>query len=354
MNTLFSEHVLWFVEVCFVILITIFALYFINRFIRRRLKKLAVSQNKSYWHESFLKSINRPIKLFIIMLGYGVVVEVISHQYKGYLSAPWVIWSLRVKSIGVVFAVTWMILNLIDKLESYLLKNQKISGGEFIDKAGVDILSKLLSIITLIISILAILHHIGIGAEAILAVGGVSSVIVALGSKDILANLFSTLMLYFDKPFVVGDKIKLLDKSSVVEGDVEKINWRFTKIRGNNKKVVFIPNTYLANATIENSTRLSYHSVVVVLKVAYGSLKLLKTLADSLKIALEGMPYEGLKYGITVEFIDVTESTIGIRTVLLFHKYVSKETLNMAKQEVILVICDFMHQHDIRFDARFE
>ena len=65
-----------------------------------------------------------------------------------------------------------------------------------------------------------------------LALGGVSGIAVGFAAKDLLANFFGALMIYLDKPFKIGDWVRSSDKE--IEGIVEAIGWRQTRIRNFN------------------------------------------------------------------------------------------------------------------------
>src|SRR5690606_13025443 len=89
--------------------------------------------------------------------------------------------------------------------------------------------SKVLRIVIFVSATLIILPNFGIETTSVLAVGGAGSIVVGLAAKDLLSNFFGALMIYFDRPFSVGDWVRSPDKS--IEGVVEYIGWRSTRIR---------------------------------------------------------------------------------------------------------------------------
>src|SRR6185436_7683335 len=74
---------------------------------------------------------------------------------------------------------------------------------------------------------------------------------LGLAAQDTLANLFGAVAIFIDKPFRIGDRIKL----ESIEGDVETIGMRSTRIRNLDGHLITVPNKTMGNATITNVTR---------------------------------------------------------------------------------------------------
>ena len=79
------------------------------------------------------------------------------------------------------------------------------------------------------------MQEIGLSISGLLAFGGVGGLIVGLAAKDLLSNFFGGMMIFFDRPFRVGEFIKSPDRN--IEGIVEKIGWRLTVVRTFSKNV---------------------------------------------------------------------------------------------------------------------
>ena len=77
---------------------------------------------------------------------------------------------------------------------------------------------------------------------------------MGFAAKDVLANFFGTLMLLVDKPFVVGDWIRSPDRE--IEGTVEDVGWRTTRIRTFDRRPLYVPNANFASLTVENPQRM--------------------------------------------------------------------------------------------------
>ncbi|WP_236619099.1 mechanosensitive ion channel family protein [Acaryochloris sp. CCMEE 5410] len=107
------------------------------------------------------------------------------------------------------------------------------------------------AIVLVIVFIFATAHQINIfGLTASLGVG---SIAIAFASQKVLEQILWSIALYIDRPFVVDDYVHLPDRTL---GRVESIGWRSTKIRLSGKNtLVIIPNSNLAQTSIENLTR---------------------------------------------------------------------------------------------------
>ena len=87
-----------------------------------------------------------------------------------------------------------------------------------------------------------------------LTFGGVGGLIVGLAAKDLLSNFFGGMMIYFDRPFKVGDWIRSPDRQ--IEGTVERIGWRMTIIRTFDKRPLYVPNSVFSSIVVENPSRM--------------------------------------------------------------------------------------------------
>src|SRR5690606_30681737 len=93
----------------------------------------------------------------------------------------------------------------------------------------------------------------GYNATTLLAGVGLGGLAVAFAAQDTISNVFGSIIIYSDRPFKVGDWVKI----GTVEGDVEEIGIRSTRIRKFDKTVVLVPNKRLTNEEILNFTQMT-------------------------------------------------------------------------------------------------
>ncbi|MGR9037269.1 MAG: mechanosensitive ion channel family protein [Gammaproteobacteria bacterium] len=125
--------------------------------------------------------------------------------------------------------------------------------------------------ILVITAIVAILiegaSRIGLPAYSIFAGLGVSGIAVALAARESLANLLGSLIIMFEKPFRIGHIIRVDN----IEGEVEDIGFRSTRIRTFYNSLVSIPSSKLIEATVDNLGLREFRRVKTVLQITYGT-----------------------------------------------------------------------------------
>lgn len=116
------------------------------------------------------------------------------------------------------------------------------------DDQLVPFATKSLKVIVVILGVLIALQSFGLNVMSILAGLGLGGLALALAAQDTAANLFGSITILFDHPFKIGDWVKIKD----IEGTVEDIGFRSTRIRTFYNSVITIPNAMMAKETIDN------------------------------------------------------------------------------------------------------
>ncbi len=141
-------------------------------------------------------------------------------------------------------------IKVIEILLGYYIKHIAPKTETTIDDEILPLAKKLTIYVLYAILILVLLSQLGINISPLLASLGIGSLALGLALQDTLSNFFSGIYIIADKPIRIGDYIKLQGKD--VEGYVDIINWRTTRIRALGNKTVIIPNKDLANSIIIN------------------------------------------------------------------------------------------------------
>jgi MscS family membrane protein len=123
--------------------------------------------------------------------------------------------------------------------------------SQSIDAQLIRVMSRLFGFIFAMVLLLQGGQHLGIPLSSLLAGAGVAGAALALSAQDLLKNVFGSIMLIMDKPFVVGERIKVKQ----YDGVVEEVGLRSTKIRLLNGHQAIIPNEDMARTDIENIGR---------------------------------------------------------------------------------------------------
>lgn len=192
----------------------------------------------------------------------------------------------RVLPAIMIIFITWIIYELEHLYEQFFMDiNTKLA---LIDNTVfIRYLSRILNFVTLTIGIaLALVILIPNFAHVITGVG-IGGVALAYVAKDSLASMFSGILLLLDKPFVIGDWITL----DQVDGIVEDISFRSTRVRTFDQGLVVIPNNTVGNDSITNWSRMQKRRVTFNLGVSYStSPEQVQRLMASIKTYLQNHP----------------------------------------------------------------
>jgi MscS family membrane protein len=149
-----------------------------------------------------------------------------------------------------VLNTAWLISRLINAILDNYIKPFAEKTETDLDDHLLPILSKVVNIITFLIGIIMILHHFGQEIGPMLAGLGIGGLAFALAAKDLLSNLFGSITIILDKPFKVGQRIKI----NSYDGFVKEINLRTTKIQTLEGTMIYVPNSNFTDRTLENVT----------------------------------------------------------------------------------------------------
>jgi small-conductance mechanosensitive channel len=198
------------------------------------------AQSPNGW-ASLAQAIRLPSILWSIVFGLwaAIVFADATERMSSRVSQPL---SLALE-VAVVLSVTITIANVLSTLIQRTSERRAL--GRPITGLGQSVARGVVYIVGLLVMLAAL----GIQITPILTALGVGGLAVALALQDTLSNLFAGIHLLADKPIRVGDYVKVAD---TVEGHVEDIGWRSTRVRMEQNVVVTIPNKRVAESIITN------------------------------------------------------------------------------------------------------
>jgi len=185
--------------------------------------------------------------------------------------------------LAVIFLITLFLLNLIKRVEANFLDPQYTSDP--VDETTLKAISKLLRISVIITAVLIALQLLGYSISGVLAFGGIGGLAVGFAAKDLLANFFGGLMIYLDRPFSVGEWVRSPDQE--IEGTVEDIGWRLTRIRTFDKRPLYVPNAVFNTIALENPSRMHNRRIKETVGVRYCDMDSLKAIVNDIRQMLE-------------------------------------------------------------------
>ena len=237
-----------------------------------------------------------------------------------------------------ILDIAWIFFNMVDIVDHYL--NQWASRTESaLDDHLAPLVRKSLRLFIVIMAGLMAIQSFGYPVTGVLASLGIGGLAFALAARDTVSNIFGSLMIIFDRPFHIGDWIKAGD----MEGTVEEIGFRSTKIRTFAKTLVSVPNSVLANATVENHSLMPKRRIKLTVGITYD------TTPDQMREAvrriedyLRGNPAINQEF-LMVKFTDFGASSLDI-LVYCFTATTDWVEHLQARQDVQLTIMDILEE----------
>lgn len=202
----------------------------------------------------FLELLKKPFSFLILILSVYFAFSQLSFpaQWNMASADKWgmQMFLLKLMHTLIIISFSWIILRIIDFIGLILIFKAQQTESKADDqivpfiKEGIKILVMIISMFT----ILGAVFHLDI--TSLIAGLGIGGLAIALAAKESLENLIGSFTIFLDKPFLVGDLIKVGE----IEGNVEKIGFRSTRIRTLEKTFVTVPNKKLVDSELDNLT----------------------------------------------------------------------------------------------------
>lgn len=338
LNTFISlmEDNVWLLNVFLTVLATALVNYGVKITFYRVYPRL--SHTKTPWDNAFLRALQKPLQAFIWVLGISFAANII-HGHGTDSPIFFTINSLRSVSFIILFA--WFLIRFTKEGETILIQEKQ--GKEPLDPTTVGALSKLIKASILITSTLVMLQTFGIGISGVLAFGGISGAAIAFSAKDLLANFFGGLIIYLDRPFAVGDWIRL-PKYKDIEGTVEHIGWRICRIRTFDKRPLYVPNSLFSTESIENPTRMSNRRIKTLIGVRYEDAQKIRGIVQAITHMLREHEAIDQNQLVMVNLVDFSPSSLNIM-IYTFTKTIGWAEYQSIREDVYLKAIDIIEKN---------
>lgn len=241
---------------------------------------------------------------------------------------------IHIRAFIVYISILTFLLKTTDNIKKYYILHKERS-GDVIDYSGLDAVEKISKVCIIIMWTIFVLGRMGFNLNALLAFGGAGGIVVGFAGKDMFANIFGGLMIYLDKPFGVGDWIASPDRE--IEGDVEFIGWRQTRILTFEKFPIYIPNSIFSNIVIQNLSRIRSRRIQEYLNIRYIDLDKVEKISNEIKQMLLEHPNINKKNLLMVNFSNFTNGAV----TLYIYTYTNTTSFTRfyeIKQDVLLKI----------------
>ncbi len=281
----------------------VFIFWILNKLIFFVLKR-AEAFFMRFTHDSLNKTLDKVSRPFAILIVFYLI-----EHYIPILQFNITISSFLIKGLEVGQIVLWiyvfleMVSVLIEVYISYTARTESK-----LDDQLAPILSRLLKVIVVFVGVLKMLTIFGVNTTTVIAGASIGGLAVALASQDTVKNLIGTFMIFLDKPFQIGDWIV----GGGVEGTVEEVGFRSSRIRAVDTSVFTIPNSKLSEIVINNKGLRQYRRYQTKLGIRYDTPpELIEAFVVGVRKIIEIHP-ETLTRSYNVEFTGFGDSALEI------------------------------------------
>jgi len=301
-----------------IILVTLLMRKVIVRMVFSTLRRLA-SRTRFRYDDLILNAIEAPVASFVSVVGIYLAVLVLP------LDPDWTAVTSNLFRGILVFVFFWGLIRAVDVVIEALTDVSKKQGSGSMTGFA-PLLKRSVRIFLVVVGVIMVLDNLGFNIGGVLTTLGIGGAAFAFAAKDTIANLYGSLALVLDRPFKVGDWIQVGD---VVDGDVEEIGLRSTKVRTWPKTVISIPNAVLANEMINNWSRMPKRRVKQVVGVTYDTdPQTMNDLVDDIRKLLREDP------GVQQDFILVNWTDFGASSLDILVYYFTTTTKWLEHMDV--------------------
>jgi len=306
--------------------------------IRRIFDKLSLrfQRKAKRWRYVVVTSLSKPTIYFLALTGIVFAIDQLLFKKARVLVD---LWLGSFFTIAFLLFSTWVAIRIINSAQIEYVKSK---GPKNLDKTTVYAITKLSRIIVVVLAGLLILQALDIGISGLLAFGGIGGAAIAFASKDLLANFFGGIIVYFDKPFAIGDWIRSPDRN--IEGTVEYIGWRSCRLRTFDLRPLYIPNSLFTTISIENASRMTHRQINTMVGVRYDDADKIKVIVDSIKTMLQNDSAIDLTQTLVVNFVNFGSSSLDI-LVYAFTKTIERVAFQQLQQDIYLKIIAIISEH---------
>ena len=300
-----------------------------------RLLKPFAARTKTELDERALACAEKPAELLVFLLGLFVAVQILQLPSEPVDVEHFALSLVQALSI---IAVGWFLFNLVDVVDHYLHQWASRTHSTLDDQLA-PLIRKSLRVFIVAMAILMAIQSFGYPITGVLASLGIGGLAFALAARDTVSNIFGSLMIIFDRPFQVGDWIQADD----MEGTVEEIGFRSTKIRTFAKTLISVPNNIIANMALNNYSRMPKRRIKMTVGVTYSTTpEQMREALDRIRAMLKNHPAIDQEFWM-VNFTDFGASSLDILVYCFTTTTVWAEYLE-ARQDVCLRIMDILEE----------
>lgn len=244
----------------------------VSGFLLKMLEHL-VGRSSNRFDDEIVVALSGPIRFVFLVIGLFLASRVAPLPEEIDVAMAKVVRSL------IAFTIFWTFYRCVGPLSFVLDRAITSVGGEGMAATLKNFAVRLIRVIITVLGAAAILQEWDFNIGAVLGGLGLIGMAVAFGAQNLISNLFGGVAIFLDKIFVEGEWIKTSD----IEGTVETVGFRTTKIRRFDKALVTVPNSGLADTAVTNFSRMTNRRIYWMVGLEY------RTTNEQLKQVVDGL-----------------------------------------------------------------
>ena len=326
----------WIAEVFVVIFIALLGNFLLKRFFNRLEKRFAHTANR--WDDTLLEAGRKPAGVMVWAVGMFWALDIVrAHSDSAIFDAVG-----PARHVTIIFLLTWFLVRLVQGMERLMVDPARTDNP--VDETTARAVGKLLRASAIITASLVVLQTLGFSISGVLAFGGIGGIAVGFAAKDLLTNFFGAMVIYLDRPFKVGDWVRSPDKE--IEGTVEDIGWRMTRIRTFDQRPLYVPNATFVSISVENPSRMRNRRIKETVGIRYDDADKMRAIIGDVTAMLRAHPdIEAKKRTLIVNFNSYGPSSLDF-FIYTFTKTTDWVKFHGIKQDVLLKVYDIIRRHD--------
>ncbi len=298
---------------------------------------LMVSSMKRYadkttmpWDNILAQSVGAPLQWLIWIVGISLAFNAAQWRTQAMIMEM----AGLVRDLGVIVVTAWFLIRFIRQAQSHIVAS-RLQSGKPVDQATVDAAGKISCLTVFVIAVLVAMQTLGFSVAGVLTFGGVGGIAVGFAAKDLLSNFFGGLFIYLDRPFSVGDWVRSPDRE--IEGTVERIGWRVTRIRKFDSRPLYVPNSAFSTISVENPSRMTNRRINETIGIRYDDASAMEGIVIQVTAYLKSHDAIDQEQTLMVNFKSFAPSSLDF-SIYCFTRTRSVMEFNRIKQEILLQV----------------
>ncbi len=292
-------------------------------------------KTKAQWLYIFIKSFKKPISVAIIIS--AIVFSAKTLTFIPFFSTGAI---LNVWRVAMIYCNTWGLVKAKGVVRLLLTSKSDNARNETI----ILFVTRIYVVLIVVFAFLMALSDLNFDVTGILTGLGLGSLTIALAAQDVASNFFGGFIIILERPFEVGDWIT----ADIIEGSVEDITFRSTKIRTIDGSLTVVPNNKLASGALTNWTKLEHRLLRFNLGLTYNTKK--ETVNDVSRDIQNMLNNHSAVETDTIEVVlsEFANSSIDIM-ITMYIKHVEIKPYRQAVDDINYKIMDIMEKNNASF-----